>query len=74
MIKWKKLLCTWAETGHPNKTGPTVPGLVTHLAETGDNTTMAQGGGGAGRNLVNWRRARFGEEVLEGLWSVGDPI
>jgi hypothetical protein len=35
---------------------------------------MAQGGGGAGQNLVNWRRAQVGEEVLEGLWSVGDPI
>jgi hypothetical protein len=35
---------------------------------------MAQGGGGAGHNPVNWRRTRVGEEVLEGLRSVGDPI
>jgi hypothetical protein len=35
---------------------------------------MARGGGGAGRNPANWRRARVGEEVLEGLRNVGNPI
>jgi hypothetical protein len=32
---------------------------------------MARGCGNVGRNPVNWRRARVGEEVLEGLRSVG---
>jgi hypothetical protein len=62
------------QNGQPNQTGPTVPGLVAHLAETGEGIAMVQGGGGAGRNPVNWWRARVWEEALEGLQSVGDPI
>jgi hypothetical protein len=62
------------QNGQPNQTGPTVPGLVAHLAETGEGIAMVQGGGGAGRNPVNWWRAQVWEEALEGLQSVGDPI
>jgi hypothetical protein len=35
---------------------------------------MAQGDGSVGRNPANWRCARVGEEVLEGLRNVGNPI
>jgi hypothetical protein len=56
----------------PLLAGPTGAGLLA-LERNRGGTPMAQGGGGAGRNPVNWRRARVGE-VLEGLWSVEDPI
>jgi hypothetical protein len=72
--KKEMVLLEWAKIGQPNQTGPAVPGLVAHLAETGEGIAMAQGGGGAGRNLVNWRHARVREEALEGLRSVGDLI
>jgi hypothetical protein len=72
--KKEMVLLEWAKTGQPNQTSPVVPGLVAHLAETGEGIAMAQEGDSAGRNPANWRHARVEEEALEGLRSVWDPI
>jgi hypothetical protein len=39
--KKEMVLLEWAKIGQPNQTGPAVPGLVAHLAETGEGIAMA---------------------------------